>query len=173
MIFNWFRGNDLFYDEVFRKLKQSNVAYLVVGGIAVALYGAVRLTSDADIILELSVENVEKFIKAIGELGYKPKLPVDPQDFANPQIRESWIEEKGMKVFPFWHPDRPLEIIDVFVRNPINFQEMDNEKVVKKAMGLEVPIPSLRHLIELKKQAGRDQDLKDIERLEMLHGKTE
>ena len=173
MIFNWLKNKELFYEEVFKKLEENHIRYLVVGGIAVALYGAVRLTVDADIILELTVENIEKFVSAISKLGYKPKIPVNPIDFASPEKRKKWIEEKNMKVFSFWHPDRPLEIIDVFVDNPIPFEELESEKVIKKTKGFEIPIPSLRHLLKLKRISGRPEDLRDIELLERIHGKIE
>jgi len=173
MIFNWFKSKELFYEDIFRKLQEKDVHYLVVGGIAVSLYGAVRLTVDADLILELRNENIDKFFKAMKELGYLPKVPVDVADFADPKKRRQWIAEKGMRVFPLYHPQRPLEIVDVFVENPIDFQEMDKEKVVKKAQGLEIPLPSLRHLVKLKRLAGRDQDLNDIKTLENLYGKLE
>jgi len=171
MIFDWFKSKELFYEEIFRKLQVKNVHYFVVGGIAVALYGALRLTADADIILELSPENINKFISAMTELGYKPKIPANPADFANPEKRKEWIEEKGMKVFSFWHPERPFEIVDVFVDNPIPFEEMEKEKTIKKTKGFEIPLPSLRQLVKLKRISGRPEDLRDIELLEKIHGK--
>ena len=92
MIFNWFKSKEFYYEEVFRKLQEGEIRYLVVGGIAVSLYGAVRLTVDADIILELSLENIRRFVSVMEELSYKPKVPVDPMDFADPQKRKQWIE---------------------------------------------------------------------------------
>lgn len=171
MIFDWFKSKDLFYEDIFKKLEEKDVKYFVVGGIAVALYGAMRLTADADIILQLTTENIHKFMMAMKELGYVPKVPVNPQDFADPAKRREWIEEKGMKVFAFWHPAKPLELVDVFVNNPIDFNEMEREKIIKKARNIKIPIPSLRHLVQLKKLSGRPEDLRDIELLERIHGK--
>jgi hypothetical protein len=173
MILDWLKSKELFYEHIFKKLREKDIHYMVVGGIAVALYGAVRLTVDADLILELTSENISKFLAAIKELGYTPKIPVNPADFGAPEIRKKWIDEKGMRVFSFWHPDRPLEIVDVFVENPIPFEELAQEKNIKKAGDLEIPIPSLRHLIKLKRLSGRPEDLKDIEMLEKIHGRTE
>lgn len=163
---------DLFYGEVFKKLKEKNVNYIVVGGIAVALHGAPRFTADADLALELVPENIEKFVSALKELGYEPKVPVNPLELADPQKRADWFKNKSMKVFSFWKPNDPLKLIDVFVNNPIDFSELRKEMVIKKAAGLEVPIPSLKHLIALKKLSGRPQDLRDIELLEQLYGKN-
>ena len=138
-----------------------------------ALYGAVRLTADADVILELSPENIEKFMSALKDLGYKPKVPVNPMDFADPEKRKEWIEEKGMKVLAFWHPKRPSELLDVFVDNPIPFEEIEKEKIIKRTKGFEVPLPSLKHLVKLKRMANRPEDLRDIEMLEKLHGRIQ
>jgi len=159
----------LFYGEVFKKLKEKNVKYLVVGGIAVALHGAPRFTADADFALQLLPDNIEKFLSAVKDLGYEPKAPINPGDFVNPQKRAVWLEEKNMKVLSFWNKNDTLKLIDVFVANPIDFDEMSKEKIIKKAAGLEIPIPSLKHLIELKKIAGRPQDLNDIVLLEKIN----
>ncbi len=163
---------ELFYGEVFRKLKDKKINYLVVGGIAVALHGAPRFTGDADIALQLVPDNIEKFLLALEELDYAPKVPINPKDFADPKKRARWIKEKGMKVLSFWNTKDSLKLIDVFVANPIDFQEMAKEKIVKTAAGIEIPIPSLRHLIKLKRIAGRPQDLRDIELLEKNHGQN-
>jgi len=161
---------ELFYGEVFRKLKEKKINYLVVGGIAVALHGAPRFTTDADFALQLVPDNIKKFLLALEELGYEPKAPINPKDFANPKKRSGWIKEKGLKVLSFWNTKDSLKLIDVFVANPIDFQDMAKEKQTKTAAGIEVPIPSLRHLIKLKRIAGRPQDLRDIELLERIHG---
>lgn len=162
---------EFYYAEIFRKLQEKDVNYLVVGGIAVALHGVPRFTADADFILELIPDNIHKFISAVTELGYKPKAPINPLDFADKAKRSQWIKEKGLTVFSFWNPSDPFKLIDVFVANPIEFSKMDKEKVVKKAAGIEIPLPSIKHLIKLKEISGRPEDLRDIEFLEKLHGK--
>jgi len=161
-----------FYGEIFKKLKDKKVKYIVVGGIAVALHGLPRFTADVDLALELAPDNIENFLLALKELGYEPKIPVNPMELADPQKRARWIKEKGMKVFPFWKTDDSLKLIDVFVANPIDFAEMNKEIIIKKAAGIEIPIPSLKHLIMLKKISGRPEDLRDIELLEQLHDKN-
>ena len=91
----------MFYEEVFRKLTDREVKYAVAGGVALVLHGVVRLTADLDLIVELSTENLRKFIRAINELGYKPKPPVDAEDFIDPLNRKAWKEEKAWKFSVF------------------------------------------------------------------------
>lgn len=168
-IFEWFKGKRIYYEDILRKLHEKNVNYLLVGGLAVSLYKVPpRFTMDIDLIIEFVPENVAKFTSILTELGYKPKVPVNPMDFADPGKRRQWIEEKNMKVFAFYHPERDYELVDVFVDHPIAYKEMEAEKKIIRVKGMEIPIPSKKHLIALKKMAGREEDLLDVKNLEAL-----
>lgn len=163
----------MFYEAVFRKLGERKIRYAVAGGIALVLHGAVRFTADLDLIVELSAGNLNKFISAVNELGYKPRLPVRAEDFAEPVTRESWIAEKGMKVFTFYHPEHQINQIDVFVKEPMNFDEIEKELVWIKARDVTIPVISMAHLKMLKRIAGRPQDIADISALEELEKEDE
>jgi tRNA nucleotidyltransferase/poly(A) polymerase len=91
----------MFYEKVFRALNKAGVRYLVAGGIAVNLHGIPRMTQDLDIIVELTPANVRKLVKVLTLLGYRCKLPVNPELISDPAIRHQWINEKNMKVFNF------------------------------------------------------------------------
>ena len=43
----------MFYEKIFRQFKLEDIHYLVVGGIAVNLYGVPRATQDLDLMIEL------------------------------------------------------------------------------------------------------------------------
>lgn len=158
----------MFYEEVFRKLADRKVKYAVAGGVALVLHGVVRLTADLDLIVDLGTENLRKFITAVNELGYKPKPPVNADDFIDPLNRKAWKEEKGMEVFSFYHPKMQMNLIDVFVNEPIGFNEIESEIVIFKARGIEIPVISKKHLKALKRKANRPQDIADIEALEEI-----
>lgn len=163
----------MFYEEVFRKLGEKKIRYAVAGGIALVLHGVVRFTADLDLIIELSAGNLTKFISVMNELGYKPKLPVKAEDFADPGTRERWVAEKGMKVFTFYHPERQINQIDIFVREPLKFDDIEKELVWIKARDVVIPVVSLTHLKMLKRIAGRAQDMADIEAIEELEREDE
>ena len=101
----------MYYLEVFNKLNKAKVRYLVVGGVALVLHGVVRLTADLDLFVDLEENNLNKLLKALAELGYKPRLPVSPTDFANRAIRENWIKEKNMIVFSYIDFKNPYILI--------------------------------------------------------------
>ena len=158
----------MFYEKVFRELNKNKVRYVVVGGIAVVLHGVVRLTVDVDLFVELSEKNLLRFVEVLTRLGYRPKIPVKASDFADASKREKWKREKQMLVFSFFHLTRHQDRIDVFVYEPIKFDKAYEEREIIDAKGLKIPIISMRHLKQLKKKAGRPQDLADIKALEEI-----
>ncbi len=57
-------------------------------------------------------------------MGLRPRVPVDPEAFADPDQRQRWIEERGMMVFNLYDPKDPLRSVDLFVQPPIPFDEL-------------------------------------------------
>ena len=163
-------GRDkLLYEKVFEALNGARVRYLVAGGMAVVLYGHARLTIDLDLILDLSRTNVLRFVRAMKVIGYQPRPPVRGEDFADLKIRESWRKEKHMAVFTFDNPgSSSIEVVDVFVCEPLPFRDMYRQKRVQNVRGIKVPLVSMKHLMALKKKAARDKDLLDIQELKKL-----
>ena len=76
---------------LFDVLNKNNVQYLVAGGVAVNLYGIERATSDIDLVVYLESENLGRFIDVMKGLGFKPKIPVRFEEFADAEKRELWI----------------------------------------------------------------------------------
>lgn len=157
----------MLYEELFRGLAAAGIRYVVVGGVALVLHGVVRFTADLD-LLALDPENLEPFLAAVEDLGYKPKLPLRAKAFADPQMRAEWKEMRGMQVFTFYHPQRPVELVDVFIDEPIDFAAVERDKRIFTARGVEIPAISISHLKQLKTLSGRPQDLADIQALEDL-----
>lgn len=153
------------YEDIFTKLNERKVKYLVVGGIALVLHGVVRLTADLDLIVKLQTDNLAKFISVMKELGYKPRVPVKAEEFIDPAKRELWIKEKGMRVFSFYHPGKTVALVDVFVDEPIEYRKLEAEQIWIKAGGIKIPVISAKHLIKLKEISGRVQDIADIKAL--------
>src|ERR1700693_4642863 len=118
----------MLYEELFAKLAEARIRYVVVGGVALVLHGVVRFTADLDLLVALEEENLRSFVAAMTALAYRPKLPVSVDDLLDPRIRARWKRERGMQVLSFYHPQRPLELVDVFIDEPINFTAVENAK---------------------------------------------
>ena len=154
------------FEAIVRSFDEVGVRYLVAGGLAVNAHGYMRLTKDVDLVLDLQPENVARALAALDRLGYRPTVPVAAAQFADPEQRRRWIQEKEMKVFQLWSDEHRDTPIDLFVEEPFPFDEEYSRAVVKPLYGtVEVRFVSLGTLIGMKEAAGRAQDRVDIEHL--------
>jgi len=158
----------LYYEDVFRELNKRKVRYLVVGGIAVNLYGVPRATMDLDLMVDTEGENLLKFVDALERMGYKPRVPVKATALADPAKRREWQKKKHMVVFSFYRPALPYQEVDIFLNNPIDFEEASKTRKFVVAEGIRIPLISLDNLIKLKRELSREQDLSDVEALEKV-----
>jgi predicted nucleotidyltransferase len=156
------------YLPLFQALNESGARYVVVGGVATVLHGYSRLTADVDLIVDLDPPAVANALQALEKLGLRPRLPVLAKDFADPIKREQWIQEKHMEVFSLFDPQNPLFSVDIFVRHPISFETLYAGSKSVDIGGATIRICSIDHLIELKRRAGRPQDLDDIAQLQRI-----
>jgi len=153
-------------EAVVAALNAAGVRYLIVGGLAVNAHGYLRATRDLDLVVQLEPENLRRGLDCLFAVGYKLAIPVGAEDFADPRKRESWRVEKGMLVLKLWSDDHRRTPIDVFVYEPFDFErEFARALLAELAPGLFARIVSREALILMKQEAGRPQDLADIEEL--------
>lgn len=95
------------YLGIFKGLNQAGVDYIVIGGLAVNFYGVPRMTYDIDIAVFPEHENLIKAVRLFKKWGYKPKVPVNPEDLSDDHIREKWIKEKNIS-FAFYSESLPI-----------------------------------------------------------------
>ncbi|MBI5710941.1 MAG: hypothetical protein HZC42_11665 [Candidatus Eisenbacteria bacterium] len=148
-------------------LNRAGVRYLVVGGLAVVVHGFVRFTADVDLVLDPERDSMRRAIDALSGLGYRPRAPVALGDFADPEKRRAWIREKGLTVFSVFSREHPATEIDLFVEIPFDFARVYASAArFEVAPGIAATFVSLADLIEMKRKAGRPQDLQDVAELE-------
>lgn len=85
-----------YFESLFQLLNATDARYVVVVGLATVLHGYARLTADVDLIVDLAPEPAKRIVEALVDHGLSPRAPVDAVDFADPAVRERWIETKGM-----------------------------------------------------------------------------
>ena len=154
--------------QIAEALNNANVRYVVAGGLAVVAYGYLRLTMDVDLVIDLELENLLRALNVLERVGYKPRLPVTKEAFANARTREKWVKEKNMMVFPLWNPSYVNGmVVDIFAKCPFDFEdEYANAKWMEIDGGTQVPFVGLDCLLRMKEIAARPKDLVDIEYLE-------
>jgi len=153
------------FELIFEALANAHVRYLVVGGVAVVLHGYTRFTADLDLVVALEPVNARAAMAALSSLGYRPRAPVRAVDFADPVIRKQWIEEKGLAVFSLWSDRFPATEVDVFVEEPMPFEEMAARGSELSLHGSPVAVAAIEDLILMKEKVGRPQDLQDAAEL--------
>jgi hypothetical protein len=156
------------FEPIFAALERAGVRYVTVDGVAVVLHGHARLTADLDLAVDLAPRAASEAIDALTAIGFRPRMPVEARGFADPAVRERWITEQGMTVFSMWDPDDPLRSVDLFVEQPIDFEELWERSVVVDIGGTSARVASIADLILLKRVAGRAVDLEDIAALEAI-----
>jgi hypothetical protein len=137
---------------VFRCLEKHDVKYVVIGGIASILYGVPRTTFDLDILIEATLENSKKLLKALEESGLGTALLTTSEK----------ILENEITIFQ----DRVR--IDVQIKTPgIEFETAWKNKNTIEYKGQKFHLLSKADLIASKEAAGRPKDLEDVRLLKL------
>ncbi|MFA4843217.1 MAG: nucleotidyl transferase AbiEii/AbiGii toxin family protein [Candidatus Omnitrophota bacterium] len=158
----------ILYEEILQEFQEQGIKYVLVGGVAFNLLGGYRNTLDMDILVEMSDENLKKAVQVLKDAGYYVKQPVDPIKIADKKIREDWIKNKHMKAFNFYKGENSYEEVDIMIDSPVDFRQAIKDAVKVKVGRLMLPVISKNNFIKMKKAAGRDKDLKDIEIIRKL-----
>jgi predicted nucleotidyltransferase len=147
-------------DAIFEVLARHRVNFVVIGGIAVQGHGYIRGTYDVDIIVEPTALNAARLSEALMELEAELRVTgglrlTDPH-----QLRSA-------PLIPTMTRFGPLDVVHVehVAGPPKSYEALRNGALVIKLDGIEVPVAGLSDLIRMKRAAGRDQDLADIEAL--------
>jgi hypothetical protein len=157
--------------DVARAFSDRKVRYLFVGGLAVIAHGYVRMTSDLDIVLDLAPDNLRAALRELDRLGFRPRVPVPIEQFADAERRREWIETKDMVVFAVWRDSASGPVtIDLFVVEPFPFREAYQDAFWQThASGVRFPFVDLKRLLEMKIAAGRPKDLLDVAELRRIN----
>ena len=156
------------FTKIVGELEKAELCYIVVGGLAAVMHGCNRTTNDIDIIVDFDEASLNKLNSSMENLGFKPRLPVNPADLASKEIRLDWVENKNMQVFTFIDPDDPIFLVDIFVTHPIPFSELLARSLELPFNDGKIRIASISDLIAMKEIAGRPKDLQDIEDLKII-----
>ena len=152
----------MFIKTVINALDKAHARYVLVGGYAVALHGAVRGTVDLDFVIALEAEQFAAVEKALLSIGLSPRLPVTAAEVFN--FRQEYIERRNLVAWAFHNPDNPLELVDIIITHDANTLKSTTRSVD----GTAIRIATIDELINMKQTSDRPQDREDIKALERL-----
>jgi hypothetical protein len=95
-------------------------------------------------------------------------MPVSLEDFADPTLRRSWIEEKGIRVFSLFHPQQHYLELDVFVESPFDFAKVYEKRETMGQGTTAIPVVPIETLIAMKEETNRPQDRADVYHLQQI-----
>lgn len=155
----------MFYLDLFGALERHRVRYLLVGGLAMNLHGVPRMTMDVDLMLALDAENLHEFADVARELDLKPALPVSLADLCDEAKRKEWVERRNMIAFSLQGREKFVPAVDILIGVSLPFDQAYSRREVRDLGGIPVSLASVDDMILLKEQAGRAQDISDIQHL--------
>ncbi len=143
--------------SVFASLHALDVKYVVIGGIAAIAHGVPRTTFDLDILVEATLENVKRLLKAFEAAGLGTTALTTPEEVLS---REITIFSDFVR-------------IDVQTITPgLLFKDAWERKLVMTHEGQEFFVASREDLIASKRATGRPRDLEDVRILERTRGEN-
>lgn len=152
----------MFITQLCHSLEEHQVRYALVGGYAVALYGAVRGTVDIDFVIKWELQQLKAVEKCLHDLGLISQLPVDAEQLFH--FRDEYIKNRQLVAWHFYHPKDLSKQVDLI----ITF-DLSNKKTMTKTLNTgTVQLLNKKDLIKMKQQSARPQDFEDIKALKQL-----
>ena len=141
------------YQEFIKLLNHHEVSYVLIGGIAVNIYGYHRATGDMGILYENSELNITRLKTAIINLGYDLEN-LKKQDFLAPtNIRLGEV---------------PTTIDIINHTKGVDFTRVFKKAKTYRLDEFEIKVIDINDLIENKKALNTFKDLADAEALEII-----
>ena len=139
------------YLKLLRLFEEEDVDYLIIGGFAVIAHGYPRFTNDLDLLIQASLENGRRAVRALERFGYTGG-EFEPQDFTRIPAFMSFAAGKG------W--------LDLMTAVPgVDFAASAANSTVMTVDGVTLKFVDLASLRRNKQATGRPKDLLDLENL--------
>jgi hypothetical protein len=141
-------------------LREREVRFVVIGGVAVAAHGYVRGTADLDLVPDPDPENLKRVTEVLGEL--EATLPTAKDRRFDP-ASDAGVIRRGGNVTA----DTTFGGLDVVQRakGVPSYSQLDADAVEAELLGIPVRVCSLPRLREMKAAQGRPQDKADLANL--------
>jgi hypothetical protein len=150
-----------------RFLHQRGVEHIIVGGFAVNAHGFIRVTKDLDMVPRAGRENLARLADTLRDLDAQTldTGDFDAQEMPMDATRVEDLEQGGNYCL---HTN--LGRLDVMqwlagVEGEDIFAELAQEAIEGTVEDVPIRVCGLKHLLAMKRAAGRPQDLEDLRRL--------
>jgi predicted nucleotidyltransferase len=153
---------------IFEALNRGDVEFLVIGGVAVGFHGFVRGTKDVDVVPSPEPENLERLVGVLSALDAQIE---GADDFKGEELPDP-LDPEALGLGGNWVLRTRLGRFDImqWVGDDALWDKLSPTAVEAEIGGLPIKFASYENLVSLKEQAGRPQDLIDLQRLREARG---
>jgi hypothetical protein len=137
------------FRDLLALFNKNNVAYVIVGGYALAFHGAPRYTGDLDLFVRADRDNASRILSALGEFGFGG-LEISVEDLSAPN-----------KVIQLGFPPVRIDILTSLTG--VSWQQARRGRVAGRFGDLNVHFIGRRQFVTNKKAVGRKRDWADLE----------
>lgn len=141
--------------RVCSRLNAEDAHYVLVGAMAMQLWGTSRATRDVDILIEPTVENAGRVLRALSGLAFGVASELLAQDVATRPVTMVGDTPNVDILTTAWN---------------VRWADAAPRATIFQVEGIDIPTASLDDLIA-SKQTGRLQDLADIAVLESIRAR--
>jgi predicted nucleotidyltransferase len=145
------------------ELVRGDVDFLVIGGVAVGYHGHVRATKDVDVVPAPDSENLEKLARVLQRLDTEVE---GADEFDDDELPDP-LDPKVLGLGGNWVLLTRLGRLDImqWIGDDELWQKLSPSAIEDVVGDLPIKMVSYEDLVALKEQAGRPEDLADLQRL--------
>lgn len=155
------------FRQLLTVLRQANVEFILVGGMAAVAHGSARLTQDLDIVYHRTHANMERLAAALSQ--YSPYLRGAPPGL--PFRFDSATISRGLN-FTLTTSLGDVDLLGEITAGG-SYDDLLPHCISLTVYGSELKCLNLDHLIHVKRAVGRPKDLEAIAELELLRDETQ
>jgi predicted nucleotidyltransferase len=149
-------------------LAEEGVEFLVIGGVAVGFHGYVRATKDVDVVPSPDLENLKRLANVLRKLEAEIE---GAQEFEDEELPDP-LDPDALALGGNWVLRTRLGRFDVmqWIGEERLWERLAPGAVTAQIGELSVKLVSFEDLVALKEEAGRPEDVADLQRLEQARG---
>lgn len=136
-------------------LDRHRVSYVVIGGVAAMLQDVpIQETLDVDVVPRREAKNLKALAKALKEMEARLRVPGEPDGVEIPLDERTFRDVSTLTFVTRFGP------FDIFF-DPSGapaYEELEEQAVVLRRFGRDIPVARIEDLIAMKRTTGREKD---------------
>jgi predicted nucleotidyltransferase len=148
--------NNPFYIEVLQTLNETEVQYVLVGGLAVSYHGYSRYTGDMDLWIKPESTNMDRLYTSLLKLGYPEKTVneiKEKREIDDPTPIKLKDDNNGLKI----------DLMTNLFQKEFTWQQCRDHCEIINLDSVAIPVVHINHLIQMKEKSKRlDSSMKDL-----------